>query len=225
MANFEKNRSRKSLKNYTLFLKFYLNKIKNQNTHQSMEEPKHKVVLIGDPMVGKTAILTRLIKNYFTESYMSTIGSGFGSWDATVSDRLINLQIWDTAGQEKYRSLGPIFYQNAEVAIIVYSLKDGNSENSIRDWIDQFLAFSINSPIIAIVANQYDRQQISTHAMKKLADDKGYIFIETSAKTGKGILDLFHIVAQHLYSKCFNTTLTNSVNCLNTLKCTPKCCQ
>lgn len=162
---------------------------------------KHKVVLIGDPMVGKTAILTRLIKNYFFDSYMATVGTGFGFWDTVVNEQPIRLQIWDTAGQEQYRSLGPIFYQNAEAAIICYSQANPETSQSIEFWADQFRSVAGQNAIIAIAANQMDQRENNFCQMETVAREKGYIFHETSAKTGIGVRNLFQEVADLLIKK------------------------
>lgn len=158
---------------------------------------KHKVVLIGDAGVGKTALLTRLIKNYFYDSYCPTVGTGFGFWDTCINDVTIRLHIWDTAGTEQYRALAPIFYQNAEAAIVCYSQTDPQSEKAVNFWIQKFTDSAGKIPLIAIAANKSDAvSERDCRAMKQFADENKYIFSEASAKTGEGVVEIFQKVAE-----------------------------
>lgn len=149
-------------------------------------------------MVGKTALLTRLVRKYFSENYTATVGTGFQVWETNVMDKKIRLNIWDTAGQEQYRSLGPIFYQNAEAAIVCYSLNKSESAQSIPFWIEQFISASTNSPIIAIAATKSDLRTNNSSSVGDWAKKKGYIYFETSAKTGDKVIDLFVKVAEEI---------------------------
>jgi small GTP-binding protein len=156
---------------------------------------KHKVVLIGESMVGKTSILHRLTKGAFLKSYISTVGTGCGSW---VSESDLHLQIWDTAGQERYRALGGVFYQNAEAAIIVFDQNDVAPRRNIEYWVTQFQSFAGTSPQIVIAANKSDTVVIPSDtvlSVRDWAEKMGFGFIETSAKTGKGVMELFRAVA------------------------------
>lgn len=159
---------------------------------------RHKVVLIGDPMVGKTSIMHRLTNGAFLQNYTSTVGTGCGSW---TSDSKVNLQIWDTAGQERYRSLGQIFYQNAEAAVIVFDKTNPESINNAEYWVKQFKTVTGVSPFIVIAANKCDVSEVENSAVKEWAKDKGYYYTETSAKTGAGIKELFQFVAKRIEDK------------------------
>ncbi|OHS92918.1 Ras-related protein Rab-11C [Tritrichomonas foetus] len=117
---------------------------------------KHKIVMIGDSLVGKTSLLHRLTRDAFLSSCQSTVGTGCGTWSTVVENDPMYLQIWDTAGQERYRSLGGIFYQNAEAAIVVFSKGDARSAKNVESWVTQFRAVMGTSPFIAIVQNKSD---------------------------------------------------------------------
>ena len=156
----------------------------------------HKVVLIGDSMAGKSSILHRLTKGVFLRDYRSTVGTGCGSWKSNN----VNLQIWDTAGQEQYRSLGKIFYQGAEAAVVVYDRTDVDSAKHVKYWITQLTDVTGHSPFIAIAANKSDiatteEQEVD---IMEWARTNGYAFIETSAKTGDGVKTLFQEVASEI---------------------------
>lgn len=163
---------------------------------------RHKIVMIGDPMVGKTSMMNKLTKGYFMAEYHSTIGSGCGNW--TTDDETTNLQIWDTAGQEKYRSLGCIFYQNASAAIVTCALNDLESVKNVQFWIKQFMLVVGFNTVIAIAANKSDIIDDShckpepIRALETWAKEQNYIYKETSAKTGDGIHELFEKVAERI---------------------------
>ena len=160
----------------------------------------HKVVLIGDSMAGKSSILHRLTKGVFLRDYRSTVGTGCGSW---TSDSNVRLQIWDTAGQEQYRSLGKIFYQGAEAAIVVYDRSDADSAKNVKYWISQLTNVTGTSPFIAIAANKSDiaKDDECGSDIMEWAKTNGYAFIETSAKTGDGVKALFQGVAAKIQKR------------------------
>ena len=160
-----------------------------------------KVVLLGESGVGKTSILTRYVEGNFSQTVMTSTSSRFVSKIIYLDeDNKIKFQIWDTAGQEKYRSLAKIFYQSAAVALLVYDITRLQSFNEIKKYWSQEI--KINSPeniILAIVANKSDdylNQQVSHDEGKALAKELNAIFQPTSAKFGKGIDDLFHLIAE-----------------------------
>ena len=166
---------------------------------------KHKVVLIGDSLVGKTSLMHRLTRDTFRQSCKTTIGTGFGTWSTLVDDDDLSLQIWDTAGQEKYKSLGGIFYQNAEAAIVVYSKDDTTSAKNVEQWVEQFRSIMGTEPFIAVAANKADITNSNDESLsceiENWAKENGLFYIETSAKTGKNVRELFQKVARAIYEK------------------------
>jgi Ras-related protein Rab-5C len=160
-----------------------------------------KVVLLGETGVGKTSILTRYVCGTFSQLVMTSTGSSFVTKNLDVDEKnKVKFQIWDTAGQEKYRSLAKIFYQSASVAILVYDITTRNSFDGIKDyWSKEILANSPEDIIIALVANKSDdyyEQQVSTQEGKDLAKEINAIFQCTSAKLGSGIDELFKLIAE-----------------------------
>ena len=105
----------------------------------SCEEPiKIKVVLIGESGVGKTSIISRFISNVFNPFQVSSIGASFISKTVEINNRTIKYELWDTAGQEQYRSVAKIFYQNASVVILVYDITKQSSFDAIKNyWIKE----------------------------------------------------------------------------------------
>lgn len=105
----------------------------------SCEEPiKIKVVLIGESGVGKTSIISRYISNVFNPFQIASIGASFISKTVEINNRTIKYELWDTAGQEQYRSVAKIFYQNASVVILVYDITKQSSFDAIKNyWIKE----------------------------------------------------------------------------------------
>jgi small GTP-binding protein len=161
-----------------------------------MSLEKHKIVLIGDAMVGKTSLLHSLTRGVFLSDYRSTVCTGFSSW--RCDSEQISLQIWDTAGQERYRAVGGIFYQNAEAAIVVFDKSDRESLNGIKEWISHFQNVAGKEPLVIVVANKTDLAAQDSDDSRKIAEwatTNGFLYKETSAKTRNGVIELFQCVA------------------------------
>ena len=159
-----------------------------------------KVVLLGESGAGKTSILTKYVNNTFSEVVMTSVGSSFLTKIEDVDGKYkIMFKLWDTAGQEQYRSLAKIFYQSAAVAILVYDITKKSSFNGVKDyWANEIKKNSPKDIIIALCANKSDdylEQQVSTQEGKDLAKELNAIFMCTSAKDGTGIKELFKLIA------------------------------
>ena len=161
----------------------------------------YRVVLIGDPAVGKTSIVSQTENGSFDPNEPSTVGAMFILHQEQVDGQVIEMQIWDTAGQERFRSLGPIYYRNASAAVVVFDITRSHSFDDLDGWIKQFTSVAPSHAIICIVANKSDlmsNAEIPIETAKEWAKKKGYLFHITSAKTGEGIPDLFKLIAQKI---------------------------
>ena len=160
-----------------------------------------KVVLLGEAGVGKTSLLTRFVSGTFSQLVMSSTGSSFVTKNIEIDENnKIKFQIWDTAGQEKYRSLAKIFYQSAAVAILVYDITTQSSFNGLKEyWAKEIREISPEDIIVAVVANKSDdymEQQVDMKEGKNLAKELNAIFQTTSAKLGTGVNELFTLIAE-----------------------------
>ena len=160
-----------------------------------------KVVLLGETGVGKTSIITRYIAHTVSQVVMTSTGSSFFSKKLIINEsKKVKLQIWDTAGQEKYRSLAKIFYQSSSVAVLVYDVTLKKSFDGLKDyWVKEIKDNAPDDIILAIAANKSDdymNQEIDNQEGKDLAKSLNAIFMCTSAKFGNGIDDLFKMVAE-----------------------------
>ena len=157
-----------------------------------------KIVLLGEAGVGKTSIITRYISGSFSQIVMTSTGSSFVAKKIELEDKKkVKLQIWDTAGQEKYRSLAKIFYQSAAVAVLVYDITLKKSFEQIKEyWVKEIKENAPEDIIISIAANKSDdylNQEVTIDEGKELAKSLDALFICTSAKLGNGIDDLFKL--------------------------------
>jgi small GTP-binding protein len=164
----------------------------------------YRVITIGDTAVGKTSIISQLVHGQFDSNQESTIGAMFVFHVETVGTRRVEMQVWDTAGQERFRSLGPIYYRNAAAAIAVFDVTSPESFDRITIWTNTFLEIAGDHSLVVLVGNKSDlRDQIAVPEtrLSEWAAERGFKYILTSAKTGKGIPELFRLIAEEFASR------------------------
>lgn len=162
---------------------------------------KFKLVFLGEQNVGKTSIITRFMYDSFDTSYQATIGIDFLSKTMYLEDRTIRLQLWDTAGQERFRSLIPSYIRDSTVAVVVYDISNISSFNQTSRWIDDVRNERGKDVVIMMVGNKtdlYDKRQVTTLEGEQRAKDMNVMFIETSAKDGYNVKQLFRRVSAAL---------------------------
>jgi Ras-related protein Rab-6A len=159
---------------------------------------KHKVVFLGDQGTGKTSIIKAFMYNTFDANYQATIGIDFLSKTLSLDDRTVRLQIWDSAGQERFRSLIPSYIRDSSVAVVVYDIASRASFASVSHWIGDVRAERGGDVLIALVGNKTDlaeKRQVSAEDGEAKAREEGVLFVETSAKGGYNIKALFRKIA------------------------------
>merc|ERR1712127_404824 len=162
---------------------------------------KFKLVFLGEQSVGKTSVISRFMYDKFDNSYQATIGIDFLSKTMYLEDRTVRLQLWDTAGQERFRSLIPSYIRDSTVAVVVYDVTNINSFNQTNKWIDDVRTERGTDVIIVLVGNKTDladKRQVSIDEGERKAKELNVMFIETSAKTGYNVKQLFRRVAAAL---------------------------
>ncbi|KAJ6148179.1 hypothetical protein N7497_010161 [Penicillium chrysogenum] len=153
---------------------------------------KFKLVFLGEQSVGKTSLITRFMYDSFDNTYQATIGIDFLSKTMYLEDRTVRLQLWDTAGQERFHS---------SVAVVVYDISNAKSFQNTRKWIDDVRGERGNDVIIVLVGNKTDlndKREVTTAQGEEEAKKNGLMFIETSAKVGHNVKQLFRRIAQAL---------------------------
>ena len=159
------------------------------------EIPKYKLIFLGDQSVGKSCILNRFMNDTFTEEYQATIGLDFQSKNVQIDGQDIHLLLYDTAGQEKFRSLIPMYTRDANIILLVYDIASKDSFDHLPDWIRDLSNVKFDEVIFALVGNKNDleeQRQVSKDEGLKFAEENNYIFEEISAKTGDGFSELFY---------------------------------
>ena len=164
-----------------------------------------KIILIGDSNVGKSCLSLRGIKDVFESFYSQTIGFEFIQFNIKVDGKIIKLQIWDTCGQEEYRSLISSFYKTASLAIIVYSIDNKESFNNLEFWLKDLRNNANPDIIIFVIGNKCDledKRQITKDMAREFCENNEIkFFLETSAKTGFNAQKIFIEASKFLYKQ------------------------
>ena len=184
---------------------------------QSDNYTNFKLILIGDAGVGKSSILNREIKDNFDESYKITIGFEFLLIYCKVNELNIKFQIWDTCGQEKYRSLVQSFYHNTSLAIIIYDISKRESFDNLGNWLKDLKQHTEKGLPIFIVGNKNDLERKVTEEEGKIFKNENEIFYftECSAKSGYNVKEIFIEAAKCLYQI---KKISNKINKTKRLK-------
>jgi len=162
-----------------------------------------KYIIIGDTGVGKSCLLLQFTDKRFQPVHDLTIGVEFGARMITIEKQLIKLQIWDTAGQESFRSITRSYYRGAAGALLVYDITRRDTFNHLTQWLKEARQNSSHQDmVIMLIGNKSDldhRRQVSTKEGQQFADQNGLIFLETSAKTAANVNEAFCATARKIY--------------------------
>ena len=161
----------------------------------SSDIPKYKLIFLGDQGTGKSSILNRFVEDKFDSNYQATIGLDFQSKNIQIDNQDIHLLLYDTAGQEKFRSLIPMYTREANIIILVYDITRKDSFLHIPSWINELTNVKIEDIIFVLVGNKIDlnnERNVSFEEGKKYAEDNNFIFEEVSAKTGENFPEVFY---------------------------------
>ncbi|KAI9783583.1 MAG: GTP-binding protein of the rab/ypt [Peltula sp. TS41687] len=184
-----------------------------------------KLVLLGESAVGKSSLVLRFVKvgtsivfyqkksnstcllqDQFDDYRESTIGAAFLTQTIALDDHTtVKFEIWDTAGQERYKSLAPMYYRNANCAVVVYDITHATSLDKAKSWVKELQRQANENIIIALAGNKLDlvteypeKRVIPTADAQAYAKEAGLLFFETSAKTAENVRELFTAIARKL---------------------------
>ncbi len=191
----------------------------DSNMDVSYQISRQKIILTGDVAVGKTAMINSLLGSKFNDEYEPSIGVDFFSKTLKFKGKQIKLQIWDSAGQEKFRSLIPNYIRGASLIYLVYDITNKNSFNHLPDWI-KFIN-NIENTNIVIIGNKIDLENnrlVSFEEGKKFAEENNYEIFEISAKEGTGLLEMMisSIASMPIFGMLNNEKMTKEeiIECL-----------
>jgi len=158
-----------------------------------MELPKFKIIFLGDPGVGKSSILNRFCQNKFDTSYQATIGLDFHSKNVVINRKNVRLNFYDTAGQEKFKSLIPMYIRDANIIIIVFDVSNKISFDHVKTWLKEIDDLKKSDAIVSIVGNKTDlnSKDVSGQDIDDLINETNLITALLSAKSGDGVESYF----------------------------------
>lgn len=169
----------------------------------SKQQRQLKLIIIGDAGIGKTSLLDKYVNNRFKNEYQATIGSDFLARKIHIDGKSIDLQIWDTAGQEQFQSLGNIFYRGANAVMLAYDVTKADSFRNIEHkWRKKFIEVTECDPSVfpfVVIGNKVDLADkvVQTSAGREYCQMNGdMLFYEVSAKTGENVQIAFESIAK-----------------------------
>jgi Ras-related protein Rab-8A len=173
-----------------------------------------KFIIIGDSGVGKTCFLMRFADDSFTTSHISTIGIDFKIKPITIDGKSIKLQIWDTAGQDRFRTITQTYYKGAMGVILAYDCTDENSFNNVRNWIKQLEAHATPGVCKVLVGNKSDspNKKVDASRGEALAKEYGMKFFDASAKNNLNVKETFYYLAKEVKDKTTPNAVQNANN-------------
>ena len=181
-----------------------------------LEGSGKKLVFIGDPGVGKTCIISRFLKGTFDAEQITTVGASYATKTIKISEtnESLTLDIWDTAGQEKYRSLTRIFFQGAKLAILVYAINLKDSFENLKNvWLKELKDHADKNVVLGVAGNKsdlYEKEEVPEQEAREYAKSIGAIFCLTSAQSNSGIEELFEEMGKKFLDP--NSTINESEN-------------
>ncbi|OHS98236.1 Ras-related protein Rab-5A [Tritrichomonas foetus] len=152
-----------------------------------------KAVILGDSSVGKSSIIAKYDTGMMPDHISPTVGAAYLSKIITYDDTEIELRIWDTAGQETYQSLTPIYFRNSSIGFVVFDITQRNTFESIPKWVSQLKEHAGSNILSVLVANKIDldnNREIKQDEYMQFANQNDMIVTEVSAKSGLGIINM-----------------------------------
>ena len=170
------------------------------------EEVVYKVLLLGDSSVGKTCFLLRYCDKSFQDVHLSTIGLDYRLKSMTLkSGKNIKLQIWDTAGQDRFRAITKNYYKGANGIILIYDITNKQTYENVKNWISQIKEEANPNVIIYLVGNKIDvpdeQRMVQIEEGQKIADEFNLPFKEASAKDGRNVNEIFQELLEEIDEK------------------------
>lgn len=172
--------------------------------------PSYKILVVGDSGAGKTSLVDRIISNNFGPATLPTVGVEFKTYSTLIDGSEVKLNIWDTAGQEKYRSVAKSYFRNGCGALVVFSIDSAESFDHIESWIDDISQGCLPNAAVLLVGNKSDldsQRQVTTDEAQSLARRHGFNYIETSAKLNTNVQEAFVRLGKQVHDNALSGKL------------------
>lgn len=166
--------------------------------------PTFKVVLLGEGRVGKTSLLLRYVNNIFSDTQPATIQASYLTKRITIDGTSVQLAVWDTAGQERFHALGPIYYRDADAALLVYDITDMDSFTRVKNWVKELRKMAGKDIVLVLAGNKVDMErnrQVPVDEAAQYADSVDAQLFGTSAKVNRGVEQAFLCIAKRLIQR------------------------
>jgi small GTP-binding protein len=174
-----------------------------------------RLLMIGDSSVGKTSILTKYVTDEFNPQFQTTIGVDFQIKHIKANNKTIKLQLWDTAGQEKFKAVITSYFRNTHGALVVYDVTNKESFINIKKWIEDINKYCSKDVNIFLIANKIDIERwrvITTEEGRALAKKYNILYFECSAKSGQNIENIYNNVATIISKTMVINEMVNKTN-------------
>ena len=186
----------------------------------------YKLVLVGDYDVGKQELIKRFVDGYFQGKYVTNVAVDLRVKTVEVDGKRIKLQLWDTVGNERFRSLTSAYFRGAHSVLLVYDVGNAKSFGSVAEWhkqVEQYGSPDVNRVLVANRCHQETRE-VSRVAGEEIARELGYRFFEVSAKTGQNVMELFNSTATDIKLRLGSKPAGNHDGCVKLTENTPRAC-
>jgi Ras-related protein Rab-1A len=186
--------------NISKIINYFTKKILKKN--MSKKEAKYKILILGDSKVGKSCFLTRYADKTYQEDYLSTIGMDYKikNYELENGD-IIKLYIWDTAGQDRFRSITSNYYKGADGIILIYDITKQETFNNVRNWITSIKEEAPAKVVLILVGNKVDDEKnraVQQSEGEKIADEYNLPFLECSAKSDINVTETFDVLIKKI---------------------------
>ena len=172
----------------------------NKENNEEEEEIKIKIMLLGESQIGKTSFIQRYVKNNFNLSYITTVGIDFQLKQIKMNNKSIKLQIWDTAGQERFKNITKSYFHSSDGFIVGYDITSRLSFTNVSTWLKEINDNAPEEIQKILIGNKCDlnEREVTTEEGKKLAEENGMKFFETSAKNDINVKETFESITKDI---------------------------
>jgi len=175
-----------------------------------------KIILIGDSGIGKSSIIERFADNNFHHQFVSTIGVDFKVKTIKIDDKLVKIQAWDVAGQERFRSIVSVYYKGCHGIVVIFDITNKNSFKNVKTWlheVDRYIKEDVPKILIGNKSDLINRRRVSFEEANLFAESLCIKYIETSAKDNINIDDIFYNISKNIINthKLINNNNNNII--------------